>query len=168
MWINFIKKLNQEMKEKQKEVNDLKFKNDKLINEKLIIEEKNLYLFNRLKESVEENDDLIEKIKRYEYMLSLQNQNTKSEQFNLLNNGINLDYLCLNDGNNLEEKNNEGKNKEEENYTINMKVNVKKNHHNYGMNRQIQPQSVSNEITKKKDILQISELMTQKPILSKV
>lgn len=152
-----------------KKIADLKTQLETLTKEKLMLDNKNQDLFNRLKESLTENSDLVEKIKRFEYMLSLNGQsNVKSGQFNSLNNGINLDYLSIADNHNEEKQtnkdqfqNNEGK------YTINFKLNIKKNHnHNYGLNRQINSLA-ANELGKKKDILEISETMTQKP-LSKV
>lgn len=153
-----------------KKIAELKTQVETLTREKLNLDDKNQDLFNRLKESLTENSDLVEKIKRFEYMLSINGQtNSKSGQFNSLNNGINLDYLSIADNQNEEKhpsnkdlhKNNEGK------YTINFKLNIKKNHnHNYGLNRQITAHG-PNELGKKKDILEISETMTQKP-LSKV
>jgi hypothetical protein len=153
-----------------KKIAELKTQIETLLKEKQNLDDKNQDLFNRLKESLTENSDLVEKIKRFEYMLSLNGQTTeKSGQFNSLNNGINLDYLSLADNHNEEKhpsikdfnKKNEGK------YTINFKLNIKKNHnHNYGINRQINNLG-GNELGKKKDILEISETMTQKP-LSKV
>jgi len=100
-------------------------------------------------------------------MLSSNNQsNAKQVQFNSINNGINLDYLTIAD-NHTEEKNlNSIKDlsKNEEKFTINMKLNIKKNlNHNYGVNRQM-TQHTGNDLGKKKDILEISEMMTQKPI----
>ena len=153
------------MDEKIKKIEELKSEIGKLSKEKLFLDDKNQDLFNRLKETLMENSDLVEKLKRYEYLFSLQHQsNSKPGQFNSLNNGINLDYLTIIDNAQDEKNNNDLLNKNQENYTINMKVNIKKNlNHNYGINRQINPH-IGNDLGKKKDILEISEMMTQKPI----
>ena len=153
-----------------KKITYLKAQVEALYKEKLNLDNKSQDLFNRLKESLTENSDLVEKIKRFEYMMSVNGQsNVKSGQFNSLNDGINLDYLTIADNQNDEKnpshmdlnKNNEGK------YTINFKLNIKKNLiHNYGLTRQISPLPVK-DLANKKDILEISETMTQKP-LSKV
>ncbi len=148
-----------------KKIAELKAQVETLTKEKLNLDNKNQDLFNRLTECLTENSDLVEKIKRFEYMQSGKSQaNLKSDAF-ILNNGINLDYLSIADNKNEEDqtnntdlnKNNEGK------YTINFKLNLKKN--NYGLNRPITHGAT--EIGKKKDIMEISETMTQKP-LSKV
>lgn len=151
-------------------IEELKGKIKLLFNEKLNLEEKHQDIFNRLKQILSEKDDLLEKIKRYEDLLSINNQsNTKPVQFNSLNNGINLDYLSLNDMQKDEKKQSfRDLNKiDGEKFTINVKLNLKKNlNHNYGLNNKA-TNLTSSEIGKKKGILQISELMTQKP-LSKV
>jgi len=152
-----------------KNIAELKSQAETLTKDKLNLDDKNQDLFNRLKESLIENSDLVEKIKRFEYILSLNVQsNVKSGPFNSLNNGINLDYLSIADNQNEEKptKNHQNKN-DEGKYTINFKLNIKKNHnHNYGLNRQMNPHA-GNELGKKKEILEISQTMTQKP-LSKV
>lgn len=149
-----------------RKIAELKIKIETLSKEKVNLDDKNQDLFNRLKESLTENSDLLEKIKRYEFMLSLNGQsNIKSGQFTSLNKGINLDYLSIADNQNEEQHTNNSQNKTNEGkYTINFKLNIKKNHnHNYGLNRQLN-QHTANELGKKKDILEISETMTQKPI----
>lgn len=110
------------------------------------------------------NDDLNEKIRRLEHRLSVIDV-SKEKDFNLNpfngDGGVFLDLVHENHQNEIHE---EGVQEKEnpDNYTINVKVNLKKNKvgNNYGMNRQ-------HTEKRKKTLLEISELMHHKP-LSKV
>ena len=115
-------------------------------------------LFNRLTEIMNLNDDLNEKNRKMEYMLSFHDQSKdKGSNLNSYSQGINLDYLTRD---NIPEQNEDVKpEKNPDNYTINMKVNLKKPIGSYGMNR--------NTDKRRKHLMEISETIHQKP-LSKV
>jgi hypothetical protein len=126
------------------------------------LEQKN-DLLNRLTEKMHLNDDLNEKIRRLEHRLSLFDK-SKEKDFNLntYNDQVFLDLMNGNATEGNEEVLRE--NEIQDNYTINMKINLKKNKlgiGNYGLNR------IGNDDKRKKTLMEISELMHQKP-LSKV
>ncbi len=96
-------------------------------------------------------------------------QNTQSipkiSLFNTNNNGINLDYLNIAD-NHLDDKvsGNKKETQIEDNFTINMKLNSKKIlSHNYGIKKQ-STIPIVNDLGNRKNILEISHIMMQKPI----
>lgn len=150
------------MEEKTKNLEDSHQKITELNKENdIIIEQKN-DLLNRLTEKMNLNDDLNEKIRRLEHRLShFEVSKDKDLNLNSYNGGIFLDLLP-NEGIPQEEEGEVTQEKENlDNYTINMKVNLKKNNNklgkgNYGMNR--------NNDKGKKTLMEISELMHQKPI----
>ncbi len=120
---------------------------------------------NRLTEKINLNDDLNEKIRRLEHRLSIFDK-PKEKDFNInsYNDGVFLDLMNLNASERNEIILPENENQDKDNYTINMKINLKKNKigiGNYGMNRN------ASDDKRKKTLMEISELMHQKP-LSKV
>jgi len=107
------------------------------------------------------NDDLNEKIRRLEHRLSLFDK-SKEKDFNLnsFNGGVFLDLIANEHATEGNEETVIPDNENPDNYTINMKVNLKKNKiGNYAINR--------NEDKRKKTLMEISEMMHHKP-LSKV
>ena len=124
-------------------------------------------MFNRLAELINLNDDLNEKNRKLEYMLSFHDKSKeKSTNLDEFSQGINLDYLTLeNNSEPNEETKPQQEEKNQDNYTINMKVKIKKpgvGVGSYGMNRN------EHQVDKrKKTLMEVTELLHQKP-LSKV
>ena len=104
------------------------------------------------------NYDLTEKIRKLEL---IESYNDNSKNFNLnedFNQGFNLEYLAL-DNNEREDLNLQMENKE--NYTINMRVNVKKpclGVSNSNVNKDMEIRE-----KRKKTLMEITEIMHHKP-----
>ena len=148
------------MEEKTKNLEDSHQKIDELNSEKNIIFEQKNDLLNRLTEKMNQNDDANEKIRRLEHRLSVFDKSEGGDyNVNSYNGGVFLDLL----GNkNIEEGNEQymPEEKDQDNYTINMKVKLKDNKlGKFMMNR--------NDDKRRKTLMEISDLMQQKP-LSKV
>lgn len=145
------------MEEKTKNLEESNIKIEELKKEKEIaIEQKNDLLY-RLTEKMNQNDDLNEKIRRLEHMLSALDKSYKDFNLNSYNGGVLLDFYQNENGTEVNEEEH-AQDVSKDIYTINMNINLKKNKiGNYGMNR-------NNDDKRKRTLLEISELMHHKPI----
>lgn len=161
--ILILLQLNKNLEEKTKNFEDLILKTEALNKEnEKILEQKN-DLLNRLTEKMNLIDDLNEKIKRLDNRLSFFEKKDKDFNLNSYNEGrVFLDLM--NESQNQGDEEISRENEHQDNYTINMKINLKKN--KLGITNYGQKSSVILD-KRKKTLMEITDQMHQKP-LSKV